>query len=1336
MTDAATAPRISPRRAALADAARARAVAAARSFVGTRWHHQGRAPGAGLDCVGVAVLAARAAGLEVRDLEGYSRRPDGRSLMATVEAQADPVPASDIQPGDVLVFRIDVHPQHVGVAVGEGRMVHALAQTRSVVEVEIDGHWRDRLVGVYRPRWHRARHRRWADVGARLGAGVAATLAFLLCLLHPTDAEAATLALGLAGAAIGASFGAGATVLGMSAVAFGANVGMLVGGLIDQMIFRPPPQTIEGPRLESLRVQDGNYGAPIPRIYGRYEIAGNAIWMSDLIERQTVTQVRGSRGGKGGGGRGGGATQITYSYFVNCAFGLTEGPITRVIKITGNNDKIIYQDGQTVRAAAVDLYTGTEDQMPNALMQAALGAENVPAYRGLAYVVIHEMALQDFGQRPPNLTFEIEGLTGAADVALLNTAAPSGWTALDQRPVSGGMNTGWQGQTIERVGVSSGQIAVVSLRSDSIVPLGATVRPTGVSADGVDRVFWARGGRDGPLTGITGMLLFRRGAEWRVILASGPAPDIFFLSTPVLGFGDVGALAFGHAGDWGYVATLTPGGAPEIAALRTNLAGTNIDLVQVFSLPDFVGWTPFAIATVSVGGVPTPRLLMWSAGTVAVVSLSGASAGPAEFIGGFSGFPPSDLRAAPRGGQYSGRWLFEDGASLYSVDLTPGATRLDRPPISLDGFGFRLVAVAPGEASALLYGPGGWGKIVPLRADDMGPVSSAAPLSGVSVGSADGWGFGFGGAEWTVFDTDAPLAQRFRFTSPPGITVEAIVRDLCLRSGLTTADLNLGAFAEPITGYLVDRPMPTRNAIDPLLAYVGGDIVESDGRLKAIIRTATPSMTIAGADLGARGAEEDWTPPIERERRSDKDLNREITIEFADPARSFQPNTAAAARMATTATATSKMTIPAAMDFARAKRIAFERLYEGWAAREVVSVRVPLRYAAVDVGDVVAVGDTTFRVERARVSRGAIELTGTPVAPRRDWDTGAFGGLAGQPPTYRGIVPSDVALLDLPALTDDADSAIAYLSSRVPDVLGAWDGGSLFRLREDIGDYVSVAALPPRGTYGILTGTLAAPTDAGGLNGIARGMSVEVLVSSGELATIGFDALINGGNAAALVAPPSGGVWSTADAEIAQFQTAALVGPNRYRLSGFLRGRRGTEWAAKAWPAGTILTLLDRGTTGFMTMDLGDVGDAPSAFRPVSLYETIDGAAAREARLAYTGSILRPYAPARLRRTAIDAGTGDRSFAWFRRARLRAGWRSNGDVPLDEGREAYLVEVLVAQTGAVLRSAEVETPAWSYAAADRAADLAALAPGQSLTLRVRQVSSRVGPGIPALLANP
>jgi hypothetical protein len=1328
------APRVTGRRAALAEAARARAVEAARSFVGTRWHHQGRTPGAGLDCVGVAVLAARAAGLEVQDLEGYSRRPDGRSLMATVEAQADRVSADDIQPGDVLVFRIDVHPQHVGVAVGGGRMVHALAQTRSVVEVDLDQHWRDRLVGVYRPRWHRARHRRWAGAGARLGAAAAGVLAFLVCLLNPSQADAATLALGLAGAAIGSAFGAGATVLGMSAVAFGANVGMLVGGLIDQMIFRPPPQRIEGPRLESLRVQDGNYGAPIPRIYGRYEIAGNAIWMSDLIERATTTSVGG--GGGKGGGRGRRATQTTYSYYVNCAFGLTEGPITRVIKITGNNDKVIYQDGQLVRAAAIDIYTGTEDQMPNALMQAALGAADVPAYRGLAYVVIHELALADFGQRPPNLTFEIEGLTGAADVALLASSAPSGWIRLDQHPVAGGLNAGWQGQTIERVGVADGEIAVASIRSDSVVPVGAFVRKTGVSAAGADKVFFARGGGGPSTRGFWGHLLFRRGGEWRIIIAYGPGPDVFYLATPIIDLGEAGALAFGHAESWGYAATITPGSVPRVVCCRENLATTNINLVQSVDLPDLIGWAPFAFATVDAAS-PKARLLLWSAGTIAVVSFqNGARVGTTEYIGGFSGFPPSDLRAAPRGGQYSGRWLFEDGASLFSVDLTPGAARQDRAPISLDGFGFRLVAVAPDEGSALLYGEGGWAKIVPLRAGDMGPVSPASPLPGVGVGSADGWGFGFGGSEWTVFDADGALAQRFRFTSPPGQTVEGIVRDLCLRAGLQTADLNLSAFNEPIHGYLVDRPMPTRNAIDPLLAYVGGDIIESDGRLKAIIRTATPSVVIPGADLGARGAEEDWVPPVERERRSDKDLNREITVEYADPSRAYQPNTAAAARMATTATATAKMTIPAAMDAARAKRIAYERLYEGWAAREVVSIRVPLRYAAVDVGDVVAVGDTTFRVERLRVSRGAIEMTGVPVAPRRDWDTAAFGGLAGQPPTYRGIVPSDFAPLDLPLLTDDLDGPLLYLASRVPDVLGAWDGGSLFRLREDIGDYESVAPLPPRTRYGILTNGLAAPTAAGGLNAIARGMSVEVLMSSGEMETISFDALIGTGNAAALVPPPSGGRWNTSTAEIVQFQTAALIGPGRYRLSGFLRGRRGTEHAAKAWPPGTLIVMLDRGTTGVLEMDLGDVGGPDAIFRPVSIYETIDAAAPREAALRYTGAALRPYAPARLRRVAIDDATGDRSFGWFRRARLRAGWLSNGDVPLDETAEAYRVEVRIAQTGAVLRAVEVGAPAWTYAAADRAADLAALSVGQNLELRVAQISSRVGPGIPAVFPTP
>ena len=53
------------------------------------------------------------------------------------------------------------------------------------------------------------------------------------------------------------------------------------------------------------------------------------------------------------------------------------------------------------------VYRGTEDQLPDPLMEAKQGEGNAPAYRGLAYVVFERLPLETFGNRIPLLQFEV-----------------------------------------------------------------------------------------------------------------------------------------------------------------------------------------------------------------------------------------------------------------------------------------------------------------------------------------------------------------------------------------------------------------------------------------------------------------------------------------------------------------------------------------------------------------------------------------------------------------------------------------------------------------------------------------------------------------------------------------------------------------------------------------------------------------------------------------------------------------------------------------------------------------------------------------------------------------
>ncbi|MDD3029979.1 MAG: NlpC/P60 family protein [Alphaproteobacteria bacterium] len=124
-------------------------IAAARTCLGTPFHHQGRAPGVGLDCIGLVIVALKAAGLSVNDRTDYGRRPDGKSLIAALEAHGA-AKVEPVQAGDILVFRYDRQPQHVALATGAETMIHSFAPAGRVVETSLGAYWKRRLTAAYR----------------------------------------------------------------------------------------------------------------------------------------------------------------------------------------------------------------------------------------------------------------------------------------------------------------------------------------------------------------------------------------------------------------------------------------------------------------------------------------------------------------------------------------------------------------------------------------------------------------------------------------------------------------------------------------------------------------------------------------------------------------------------------------------------------------------------------------------------------------------------------------------------------------------------------------------------------------------------------------------------------------------------------------------------------------------------------------------------------------------------------------------------------------------------------------------------------------------------------
>ena len=208
----------------------------------------------------------------------------------------------------------------------------------------------------------------------------------------------ASIILAAAGTAIGGSIGG--AILGVCAATIGGAVGSLAGAAIDSWLVASmaPTQRIAGQRLDTLQITASTEGAVIPRVYGRMRIGGNIIWATDFREETETTRQGG--GGKGGGG--GGGTEVTeYFYFASLAVALCEGPITGIGRIWADG-KPMSLDGVTMR-----VHLGGEDQEPDPFIAAKMGAANTPAYRGTAYVVFEELPLERFGNRLPQLSFEV-----------------------------------------------------------------------------------------------------------------------------------------------------------------------------------------------------------------------------------------------------------------------------------------------------------------------------------------------------------------------------------------------------------------------------------------------------------------------------------------------------------------------------------------------------------------------------------------------------------------------------------------------------------------------------------------------------------------------------------------------------------------------------------------------------------------------------------------------------------------------------------------------------------------------------------------------------------------
>ena len=371
---------------------------------------------------------------------------------------------------------------------------------------------------------------------------------------------------------------------------------------------------------------------------------------------------------------------------------------------------------------------------------------------------------------------------------------------------------------------------------------------------------------------------------------------------------------------------------------------------------------------------------------------------------------------------------------------------------------------------------------------------------------------------------------------------------------------------ESVDGYVIDRPMPPRAAIEPLALAYAFDAAEVGGTL---------AFRPRGGDAG-RGdrARTICVLPDDAARRRGWCARRRPSCRarsrsaFTDGGADYRRSAVTSRRLVGGAARASQADLAVVTNDAAAERRADIWLQDLWAGRESAEFALPPSRLALAPGDVVGL------THRGRPP---------PDRTARDQPT----------PRARAVKAQsiDPGVFDLPLASPRR--RYAEIRRRRSDRRRRWcsicrrctadDPPVLLRLAVFANPWPGAVAVWRSAT---VRASSASATRARACRSWARRSTicrpgrraagiwssrVRVQLYGGALASVVRHARCSADANAAAVQRPDG-AW-----EVLQFANAELVGERTYRLSRFLRGQAGSEWAmGDPLPAGAPFVLLDR----------------------------------------------------------------------------------------------------------------------------------------------------------------
>jgi hypothetical protein len=538
--------------------------------------------------------------------------------------------------------------------------------------------------------------------------------------------------------------------------------------------------------------------------------------------------------------------------------------------------------------------------------------------------------------------------------------------------------------------------------------------------------------------------------------------------------------------------------------------------------------------------------------------------------------------------------------------------------------------------------------------------------------------------------SDAPLAE----------TVSRIMADYGFQ------DFDAGQLSGAMSGYVIDRAISARDALQPLEAAFFFDSFESEGRLRFTHRGRGGNQaSLTPDDLVETRAE---APRYELTRGQETDLPHAARVLFLDGERDYGQATAEGRRIAGGAGRVSTARLPIVTGYDAARGIAETMVQEAWGARERAAFTLPPSRIALDASDLVTLSANgrSFPLRLTGLSLGeAIEAEALSIEPQL-YDAFAAPSrepVAAMPVAYGAQL---AAFLDLPLIRGDEVPYAGWVAA----FGNPWPGGVAFYRSPGASGYTLAANVTTPARIGATqTAFHSGPTARWDNGNVLR-----VAMANGALASADEILVLGGANMAAV--ENAEGEW-----EIIQFADASLVSPGVYDLSRLLRGQAGTEGAMRdPVSAGARFVVLDASLRQ-VDMAAGDIGLPFNwKFGPTP-YDIGNSSYSTRLAFPFTGIGLRPLAPVQVRG---EFSSGDMIIRWVRRTRTGGdGWEQT-EVPLGEDSEAYEVDII--DGGTVLRTIATSSPMATYTAAQQTADFGA--PQASYTLRVYQLSPIYGRG--------